>query len=441
MGAKTFNSSPTSPAQATITAANLFPFLDGYGVFAGACSSNNPALAPTSNSALLQTFSPTPGQVLTMTTANDIRMPSINVRVVKRERPRERHAVATVIVKTNDGGCTNTFANQTAKTSTTGTCPSPASPTAPTRSARRHGEAGVTARARRRLQRRYDRAHDANGTSTVVAETVSNKSTTPSATPPRPATRRTPRTNGAIRIKLNRTGCARDAPAPSPDESGFSLVELLVAMVIGMMVLMAAFMVLDRTITASGQVADRSEALQRGRQAMELVTRQLRSQVCVGSTKPIVSGTDTSVSFYADLSDGTTPIKQRTLSYSAVTDTITETLVPGAGTYPNLTFTGTPIQHAAAHQGQADPGQRPPGTLRPIFRYYGYQTGTTDGTLVQLTAPLSATDLGRVAVIKVGFRAFPVRTISNDKDSAVLEDDVYTRVAVPTELQGAPECI
>jgi prepilin-type N-terminal cleavage/methylation domain-containing protein len=223
------------------------------------------------------------------------------------------------------------------------------------------------------------------------------------------------------------------------DERGFSLIELLVAMVIGMVVLMAAFMVLDRTISASGQVADRTEALQRGRQAMDLVTRQLRSQVCVGTTKPIVSGTDTSISFYADMSDGTTPIKQRTLSYSSATDTITESVVMGAGTYPSLTFTGAPTSSPLLTKVKQilDGGT----TLRPIFRYYGYQTGTTNGTLVQLSTPLSATDLGRVALIKVGFRTFAVRPISNDKDSAALEDDVYTRTAVPTELQGAPECI
>jgi prepilin-type N-terminal cleavage/methylation domain-containing protein len=223
------------------------------------------------------------------------------------------------------------------------------------------------------------------------------------------------------------------------DERGFSLIELLVAMVIGMVVLMAAFMVLDRTISASGQVADRTEALQRGRQAMDLVTRQLRSQVCVGTTKPIVSGTDTSISFYADMSDGTTPIKQRTLSYSSATDTITESVVTGAGTYPSLTFTGAPTSSPLLTKVKQilDGGT----TRRPIFRYYGYQTGTTNGTLVQLSTPLSATDLGRVALIKVGFRTFAVRPISNDKDSAALEDDVYTRTAVPTELQGAPECI
>jgi prepilin-type N-terminal cleavage/methylation domain-containing protein len=226
------------------------------------------------------------------------------------------------------------------------------------------------------------------------------------------------------------------------DERGFTLVELLTAISIGLIVLFATFTVLDRTISASGQIADRSEALQRGRQAMELITRQLRSQVCVGTTTPIVSGTDTSISFYADLTDGTpaNPIKQRTLSYDSTTDTITETVTPSAGTYPSLTFTGTPtstplltkVKRILESDGT---------TLRPIFRYYGYQAGTTNGTLVQLSAPLSAADLKRVANIKVGFRAFALRPISNDKDSTVLEDEVYTRTAVPTELQGAPECI
>jgi prepilin-type N-terminal cleavage/methylation domain-containing protein len=225
------------------------------------------------------------------------------------------------------------------------------------------------------------------------------------------------------------------------DQRGFSLTELLVAITIGMVVLMAAWMVLDRTITASGQIADRSEALQRGRQAMDLISRQLRSQVCVGTTTPIVSGSDLSVSFYADLTDGTplNPIKKRTLTYSAVTDTISESIAPSTGTYPALTFgtaTTTPLLTKVKQILESDGT-----TLRPIFRFYGYQANTTNGSLVPLSSPLSATDLKRVAVIKVGFRSFAARPISNDKDSTNLENDVYIRTAVPTELQGQPECI
>jgi prepilin-type N-terminal cleavage/methylation domain-containing protein len=223
------------------------------------------------------------------------------------------------------------------------------------------------------------------------------------------------------------------------DQRGFSLTELLMAITIGMIVLMAAWMVLDRTISASGQIADRSEALQRGRQAMELITRQLRSQVCVGNATPIVSASDLSVTFYADLTDGTpaNPIKKRTLTYDPATHTINESVASSSGTYPTLTFGTATTTPLLAKSDQIMDGS----TARPVFRYYRYQSGTTNGTLVQMTAPLSAADLKQVVLIKVGFRAFAVRPISNDNDSTTLEDDVYTRAAVPTELQGQPECL
>jgi prepilin-type N-terminal cleavage/methylation domain-containing protein len=223
------------------------------------------------------------------------------------------------------------------------------------------------------------------------------------------------------------------------DERGFTLPELLVAMSVGMIVLLAAFMVLDRSFTASGEIADRSDALQRGRQALDTMTRQLRSQVCLGKTNnPIVSGTGTSVTFYADLSDGSQNIKRRTLTYDSPTKQITETVVPGVGTYPNLTFTGTPkTVTLLSNVEQIIDGSTP----RPVFRYYGYVAGTTTGALEPLSVPLSTANLSRVAVIKLGFRAFPGRSVANnDRVSTVLENDVYARVAVPTSPQNGPLC-
>jgi len=49
------------------------------------------------------------------------------------------------------------------------------------------------------------------------------------------------------------------------DESGFTLVELLTAVVIGMVVVLAAFMLLDRSVASSSQIVMREETLQRGR--------------------------------------------------------------------------------------------------------------------------------------------------------------------------------
>jgi prepilin-type N-terminal cleavage/methylation domain-containing protein len=223
------------------------------------------------------------------------------------------------------------------------------------------------------------------------------------------------------------------------DERGFTLPELLVAMFIGMIVLLAAFMVLDRSFTASGQIADRSDALQRGRLAMELITRQLRSQVCVGTTNPpVVAGTANSVTFYMDFGDGTEPIQRRTLTYNPTTDTITESVVNGVGTYPALTFTSPATTKPLLTKVEPILD----GTLqRPIFRYYAYKAGGAPGELEPLGVPLTTTTRKRVSAMKIGFRSFADREFTDDANSVVLEDDVYVRVAVPTQLQGAPECI
>jgi hypothetical protein len=222
------------------------------------------------------------------------------------------------------------------------------------------------------------------------------------------------------------------------DERGFSLTEHLVAMFIGMIVLMAAFMLLDRTFTASGQIADRSDALQRGRNAMEQITRELRSQVCLGTTAPVVSGSDLSVTFYADLSDGSTPIKKRTLTYDATADTITDSAITGAGTYPALTFNGTVVNNLLLNKvEQIMDGS----TARPVFRYWGYKLNTTIGELEKLATPLSAASLKRVAVIEVGFRSFAARPVMNDKDSATIQDNVYLRNITATDFQNGPSCL
>jgi len=226
------------------------------------------------------------------------------------------------------------------------------------------------------------------------------------------------------------------------DERGFTLPELLVAMGVGMIVLLAAFTVLDRTFAASGQIADRSDALQRGRQVMENLTQKLRSQVCVGATKvPVVAGNDLSVTFYSDLSDGSQPIMQRTFAYDPTTDTISESTVTGAGTYPDLTFTGAATTKTLLTKAEQILDGTPPTVLRPVFRYYGYKVGGAPGELESLGAPLSAANLKRVAAIKIGFRSFADRAISNDENSTVLEDDVYVRVAVPTQNQGVVQCV
>ncbi|MBA3262581.1 MAG: type II secretion system protein [Thermoleophilaceae bacterium] len=198
VGSKTFQASPAGSPNTLVTASPLFPFLDGYGVYAGQCSANNPALPPTSSASSLQVFSPTPGQILTMPTTK-VRVPSINVGVVDAAGTPLNGAA--VFVETADSGCANTFPTQTAATANgiTGSLPEPGFPYGTYRICAQasvtgpHGHADF-----------YAGGYDAKSTSTVATETPANRvDDLVSNTNPAGNTTSTT-TNGAIRIRLNR---------------------------------------------------------------------------------------------------------------------------------------------------------------------------------------------------------------------------------------------
>jgi prepilin-type N-terminal cleavage/methylation domain-containing protein len=226
------------------------------------------------------------------------------------------------------------------------------------------------------------------------------------------------------------------------DESGFTLPELLTAMVIGMVVLLAAFMLLDRAVSTSAKLSDRQDSTQRGRLAMEVVSRELRSQVCLGDGQPIVAGDDNSVTFYANLSSNSNAADKRVLRYVASEKRLYEDVYTGTGTFPDLTFPATPTRTREL----LNPLQPVlDGTVtRPIFRYYKYKVGGTPGELLQLASPLSAVDAPDVVTIKIAFAALPQRKVARTTDVAdatTFESDVYVRLADPTQPSEGPRCL
>jgi prepilin-type N-terminal cleavage/methylation domain-containing protein len=230
------------------------------------------------------------------------------------------------------------------------------------------------------------------------------------------------------------------------DESGFTLPELLTAIVIGMVVLMAAFMLLDRTVASTARVSDRQEAVQRGRLTMELITRQLRSQVCLADDTPILAGDDNSVTFYANLSSNPNSAQKRALRYVASEKRIYEDVYNGTGTYPALTFPASPTtsKELLRPVAQADEKVGSTMTPRPIFRYYRYVPATTTGALQQLTSPLTATTAAQVVMINVAFAALPIRKVERTtdvKDATTFASDVYVRLADPTKPTEGPACL
>jgi len=64
------------------------------------------------------------------------------------------------------------------------------------------------------------------------------------------------------------------------DERGFTIVEVLTAMVVGLVVLGAAFVLVGRASDLQAKTQNRVDAHQRGRAALEAMVTELRSGTC-----------------------------------------------------------------------------------------------------------------------------------------------------------------
>lgn len=222
---------------------------------------------------------------------------------------------------------------------------------------------------------------------------------------------------------------------------GFTLMELVVAMAIGMIVLLAAFNVIDRAFAGNKTISDREDALQRGRATLERMTRQLRSMTCVNTTNAVTTADDNSIAFYTYLGDPTQAGQQNpewhTLAFAG--GTITEQDYKVTSLSPSIVVASSPYRTSKLTNVSlaTDPST---GAQIPLFRYYKYdpaQKGT--GALIQLGTPVSSTDQGLLANIKVSFVVTPTgaRTTTTPQ-STTYADDVLWRSPDPDTPATVP---
>ena len=229
-------------------------------------------------------------------------------------------------------------------------------------------------------------------------------------------------------------------------EEGFTIFELLTAMVIGAIVLFATLTVLDTTISLTTRVNTRVDTLQRGRNAMDLMIRDLRSQNCVnvltnaatGATSmddSLIGGSATSVTFYTDLGDGSKPPTRRTLTYNPTAKTIVETIVKPAlqaGAW-NFTTGATTTSRTLLTDVVQD-------GATPVFSFYAFDGSTPRTPTVALSSPLSAADEARTVRISIAFKVHRTGGTATSPGATLLQDDVYRRAADPNDADPSPEC-
>lgn len=214
------------------------------------------------------------------------------------------------------------------------------------------------------------------------------------------------------------------------EESGFTLVELVLACGIGTIILLATFMMLDSSVVLTGKVTDRVDRTQRARLAMEQITRELRSQACPSAgTGALVDGQDYSVTFYAFLGTGAFVPDRLQILWDTNTNSIIEKKWAGSGTAPNTTWAATPTQRTLLTD------VKPPPSNAPMFAYY------VSGGSSPLSTPLSAANLTSTSKITVSFLTYASGK-STTGTSLTLQDEVFSRTADPSGTTGttAPEC-
>lgn len=233
--------------------------------------------------------------------------------------------------------------------------------------------------------------------------------------------------------RRRRRGAAR---RPRGD-GGFTLIELLVAMPIGLIVIMVALDLSTHAWQLNSTVTARQDALQRGRLTMELVTRQLRATVCLSTVTParaLVAGSDATVTFFADLGDGSTPPQRRTLTLDGQARTIVQTETDGVGTPP--VFASAP-----QHTVQLMSGAAPVAGV-PVLRYYAYVNGALSAT--PLPTPLSPADAARTAYVSVTFTSVALigaNAGSATADGTTFNNDVFTRTIDPMNARAGQACV
>ena len=209
-------------------------------------------------------------------------------------------------------------------------------------------------------------------------------------------------------------------------ESGFTLVELLVATAIGMVVSTATLAIVITSVHFSSNYADRVDATQQGRTAMQKLTQLLNSSCVAASVAPILPTSDANnLWFYSALGDNPTITpSEEEVSFSGG-QLVLNTFANTGGTGPaSWTFASTATSQFVLLPHAAQVGST------PIFQYYGYASGgALNTTPYTLATTLGSTNAATTAEVQINFQANPTTNGTALGRPAYFSDTVVLRLS------------
>jgi Tfp pilus assembly protein PilW len=219
-------------------------------------------------------------------------------------------------------------------------------------------------------------------------------------------------------------------------EDGHTLPELLTALMMSMVILLATFALLDHVLNRTAETQARVEATQKGRQTMDTLTRSLRSTLCITpTTPPVALATDNAITYYSDLGTGVEAPERHAVGYNAATRRIVDTVTLGSGLPPSTVWSGQVTNRQLVENVVPD-------GATPIFRYFAYNTANPPTASLALPTPVALADLGRIARVSITYVARAGSSTSGTATRAAVNftDDVYFRTADPNDPAPYPTC-
>ncbi len=226
-------------------------------------------------------------------------------------------------------------------------------------------------------------------------------------------------------------------PRDLSSERGFTLIEMLVGALLGVVVTGALFAILDVAIHQGSRIQDRASADQRGRIALENIMQLVQSSCVAPSFTPIEANSSGTVLRLVSQRGAEASLSKVTLHELKLTGTkLSDATYNSEGTAPNWKFPAKATAERTLISGiaQAEPKA---GETIPMFRYYSY---TNAGTLSAepLNTPLSEESASQAGALAVTFMAYPENgNRANSRayeltDSAVLRFDPSSLTAANT---------
>ncbi len=246
-------------------------------------------------------------------------------------------------------------------------------------------------------------------------------------------------------------------------ERGYTLIELLVAMVLGLVISMAAFGLLEFTTSDVSRITDRAHVDQTGRVALEKIMLQLHSACVAPTVTPVLPGSNekiikfisetSPVNKYSEPVSALSTVRLHEIIYTPAAGktegTLTEKSWPSFGESPEYKFNEAELpterKLITGVRQSINPETK---AVVPVFQYYRYyQTGDAGAKFGQLNptptpVPLvKEVEAEKIAKVTMSFTLAPEgkesATFGNDRP-VVLEDSAILRLAPSSEASGSP---